>query len=56
MPETDKYARDYASFSEDVGQHRLHALGVEELPGGLERAVHYWIQNQTPLDDPGNRS
>ncbi|XP_047978435.1 uncharacterized protein LOC125220319 [Salvia hispanica] len=51
--DTARYAREGARFSRDDGQHRLQALGVEELPGGLERAVHYWIQKQTPLDDSG---
>ncbi|XP_042059464.1 uncharacterized protein LOC121803961 [Salvia splendens] len=54
--ETARYARFSARFPRDDGKHRLHALRVEKLPGGVERPVHYWIQRKTSLDDPRSRS
>ncbi|XP_047949409.1 uncharacterized protein LOC125195277 [Salvia hispanica] len=56
LPDTAYYARESARFFRDDGQHRLLALGMEELPGGLERAVHYRVQMQTPDDNPGSWS
>ncbi|XP_047961481.1 uncharacterized protein LOC125206241 [Salvia hispanica] len=42
MPETTGYARYGARFPRDDRQHRLHALRIEKLPGGVEMPVHYW--------------
>ncbi|XP_047961589.1 uncharacterized protein LOC125206366 [Salvia hispanica] len=41
-----------ASFFGHDGKHRLHAPGVEELPGGLEGAIRFWFQRATSHDDP----
>ena len=52
LPGFDDYARESAWVSENVGQHRLYALGMEELPIRLERVVHNRFQEQESHDCP----
>ncbi|XP_047949219.1 uncharacterized protein LOC125195059 [Salvia hispanica] len=54
LPGFDDYARESAWVSENVGQHRLYALGMEELPIRLERVVHNRFQEQESHDSGSN--
>ena len=56
LPGSNGYARVGARISRHVGQHILDALGMEELPQRLERAVNDQLQKQESHDNPRSRS